>query len=242
MSSKQKTNLKEEEQHKLINMYTRALTSLAQNTGKLVEQLQKTQQKENYKVINDITNAVVSFYSDDLRAIMQSNYQTWVDSDVSLHNIVKGSMAGENAVNTAKKLEGNISSAIQEMFSNRPVPLSVPDANPNIEPEKLASMEEKINKYISNITEIQNSMIAKIDKAADENQLFNCIRGHVDATYEGALQGFIVRASGVNGITENLRNNMKQQEAKLSALNQSIAKTSASAGASMDSFPNIDFF
>lgn len=242
MSGKQKINLVQTEQSRLIKIYTNALNELAQDTGDLVKKFQTLQQKEKYKVINDITDAVLSFYTEDLRNIMEKNYQTWYDSDVSLHKIIEGNMSGENAYNTAKKLENSIETSINEMFSNKPAPINVEDSNPNIEPEKLSKLEEDIKKYLSKVKDNQRKWIGKIDKAAEENQLFNSIRGHVNATYEGAISGFSARASEVAGISQELRSNMKKQEAALDELNSSISKSSESSGASLDSFPKVDFF
>ena len=87
---------------KLIKMYTDALQELAQDTGSLIKKLQALQQKEKYKVINDITDAALIFYVQDLKNIMTKNYETWYNSEVSMHRIIEGSMSGENAVNTAK--------------------------------------------------------------------------------------------------------------------------------------------
>lgn len=155
MAGKQKINLDPNEQKKLIKMYTDALQELAQDTGSLIKKLQALQQKEKYKVINDITDAALIFYVQDLKNIMTKNYETWYNSEVSMHRIIEGSMSGENAVNTAKKLEGNIASAIIDMFAAPPSPLSVDDSNPNIEPEKLKELEEHIKSYLKKVSEAQ---------------------------------------------------------------------------------------
>lgn len=242
MASKQKINLDPKEQKELIKLYTDALTDLAQDTNKLIKNLQTLQQKEKYKVINDITDAILAFYTQDLKGIMNRNYQTWYESEVSMHRIIEGSMSGENAVNTAKKLEGNIATAINEMFAAPPTPLSVDDSNPNIEPEKLVVLEEHIKKYLTKVRDAQKKHVGKINRAAEGNQLFSTIRGHVNATYEGAVSGFNARAGQVAGISEGLREAMKRQESALDALNSTIAKNSESLGANTDSFPKVDFF
>ncbi len=242
MAGKQKINLDPNEQKKLIKMYTDALQELAQDTGSLIKKLQALQQKEKYKVINDITDAALIFYVQDLKNIMTKNYETWYNSEVSMHRIIEGSMSGENAVNTAQKLEGNIASAIIDMFAAPPSPLSVDDSNPNIEPEKLKELEEHIKSYLKKVSEAQKKYVGKIDKDSEANQLFSCIRGHVNATYQGAFSGFHARAGQVAGISEELRTAMKNQESALEALNATISKTSEALGANTDSFPKVDFF
>ena len=159
-----------------------------------------------------------------------------------MHRIIEGSMSGENAVNTAKKLEGNIASAIIDMFAAPPSPLSVDDSNPNIEPEKLKELEEHIKSYLKKVSEAQKKYVGKIDKDSEANQLFSYIRGHVNATYQGAFSGFHARAGQVAGISEELRTAMKNQESALEALNATISKTSEAVGANTDSFPKVDFF
>lgn len=237
-----KLSLTQEEQKKLVKYYQSALQDLGNETTKLIKKLTSIAEKKHYKVITDITNATINFYVIELKDIMNKNYNNWLQSDVSMHHIIRGKGVGEDAVSTAKRLENNIAQTIADLFSNNITPINVDGAEPNINPEDLAVIEGHIKEYINKIKDEEIKHISKIDKANEENQLFSCIRGHVLATFSGAIAGYCGRASKVSGMSDDLLNSIKGSVDATNVNNSSMEKSSTATAENVESFPTFPFF
>lgn len=240
--AKNRISLNEEDQKKLVRYYASALRDLGNETKKIIESFVKFAEKEHYNVVTDITNATIEFYAKDLKTIMQKNFDDWEQSNVSMHKIVEGTAAGQDAVGTANKLEKQLGQEINELFSNVRDTIKVNGSDGIIKPEDLEKMEAKIKKYISDINNLKIKHLAKIDKENEDNQLFGCIRGHVEATFNGAYVGYQQRALKVNGISQDLRSFMNSSNLQTQANNANMAKQSVTKAENTNSFPTFPFF
>ena len=229
-TQKRRMSLKKEEQEKLLKVYESALTELKNNTEKLIKTLSQMAEKERFKQIVDIGNASIQFYASDLKNIMVSNYLTWVDSKASIAKQVEASLAGDKAVQEAQALQNNFKNKIEEMYQRMPDPINVDDTAPNIDPEKMEQLKDAEKKHK-----------AKIDKYAEENQLFIGIQGHVSATFTAACEGFAARATQVKGLADELLEILKQGAQAMSDQNSSMEQKGTNSAKNLEQFPKPRF-
>lgn len=240
-TQKRRMSLKKEEQEKLLKVYESALTELKNNTEKLIKTLSQMAEKERFKQIVDIGNASIQFYASDLKNIMVSNYLTWVDSKASIAKQVEASLAGDKAVQEAQALQNNFKNKIEEMYQRMPDPINVDDTAPNIDPEKMEQLKQEIMNYVNKLQDAEKKHKAKIDKYAEENQLFIGIQGHVSATFTAACEGFAARATQVKGLADELLEILKQGAQAMSDQNSSMEQMGTNSAKNLEQFPKPRF-
>ena len=240
-NGKQRYNLTEEEQKAILKCYERALQDLENKTDKLISYLSGKASKEGYLVINELTGESIRFYNETLKNIMNRNFQDWKQSSNCMSEIIKRMQAGEQAQDTARKLEANLQKSIDTMIKKKEMP-QVSEDQPNIDPAVMQEIEDKISKYISEINNLQQTHLGRIDKGNERNQLYSCIRGHVHATYQGAMAGYGDCVQKVQGISDGLAQSMKKITGEIQGQNsQMVSNSQNMVQQSTDHFPVPEF-
>lgn len=173
------------EQTKIIGTYQEALTEISTETNSFIDKVVVIAENTKYLPIVNLGKLCINFYNNEVKDGVENLFQNWIDSEASLKSFIENMEGGEEAINTAANLQQQLEDAIPDMFNvnDESILDTIDTSEPKIEEKDFDELKEITIQYKTNIEQIRNNTIGKIDNEKDDNAAYMSISAPVISTF-----------------------------------------------------------
>ena len=151
-------------------------------TKTFIEGVKPVATRTNFGPIVNIVNACIK-YNNEVKECIKANFDAWVDGDSSLVQLAIKIKGGEELEGTASDLQDSLDEIINNMLEEEEE-LSLSTAQSEVVPSDFEKMEEVATTYSGALSDIYEEAEGDISGKAEENLVYNSIRGPVLSTLQ----------------------------------------------------------
>ncbi len=203
-------SFREEEQAKIMQLYQKVVEDMNTALDRCINQLQENSAKTRFQGVLQATNEIITFYNDEVSRIVMTGYNQWQESMGCLLGFAKTMHAGEEAENTARKLQRNVQNSLEMLLNKKYDPISISTADPAMDEEAYTRLGDSAKKLVVRLEEIKATALKQIQNRGESNQLFLCIESVVRITVEAVIGGFATFSESTRKLTEGMLEDERQ--------------------------------
>lgn len=189
MTGNKSFSIDKEAQVEIINYYDEVIEELDNYTKDMIIELEEICERVKYKKVVDFTNECINFYNEDLKEQIINNLDEWTDSDGSLVAFIRTMSGGEEAEETANRLEDELKDNFESRFANIDE-LNIFTDEAEISEQDYEELTLVVKDYYKDIENLYDDKRKEIDDRSEENFAFSVISGAVSSTLSGVLSSF----------------------------------------------------
>lgn len=170
------------------NTYGQYMSETAEATGTFIGGVVPVAERTMFEPIVKMVNACIK-HNNDVKDCIESNFEEWKIGSSSLVKLVETLKGGDAAASTAENVQSTLESKINEMLKKEEE-LQIATANPNVNTPDFEELENITKTYSDALVEIYDKAEKDISGKADENTVYNSIKGPVVATLKVVTSSF----------------------------------------------------
>lgn len=139
----------------------------------LVEKSKQT----HYEPIINISNEVMKFCNEDVKASLQKTVNDWIQSDSSFHRVMEQYKAGDDAIAKAKTEENKVSEIVSRwrVFEDNLLD-GIDKSNLQLKDNVITEIAEECTKFTNNLSSLEDQYRNAINQKIEENRLYEFIQ------------------------------------------------------------------
>lgn len=229
-------SFEESEQAAIIGTYSNALEKVADATKKFFEGMEGVCEKTKYAPILNLEHICVDFYLEEVRANVENYFNEWLDSEASLAMFIEKMNGGEEAEETAIKLQSQLQDEISVMFPSIEK-FVFSTGEPKIKEENFDELKEISDVYKLALDDICDETIREIESKSDENSAFVTIKAPILSTFGSASSAFEELAKQFETVKEEYTTRHSENLSNANDVTETLRSQAESSG--QDAFSSI---
>lgn len=219
-------NFSEDEITGMYHMYQNALSTIQEQTKKVVEQITEKARELKYEPVINLSTEAVIYYNEELKKTELRALSEWQSGELSFTKIMEKMSAGEAAKNRSRILESQIEEEIQ---SWRPIDSSqlngIDTTNWRCEASDFEAIKQVIDQYVSALEEEQSQYANAISNKKEENEIYVSIEPVILQSIAIVAEGF---KSGINASFIDLSQQFEARRREVQGLGAGATQNVAS--------------
>ena len=233
-----KFDLTEETIMDIGKTYGEYMDETAEATKKFLDEVTPVANDTKFEPIVKMVNACIK-HNNDVKDCIEKNFEEWKDGDSSLVKLVITLKGGEAAEGTANKVQDDLADKINQMLKDEEE-LQIDTANPKVETSDFENLENVTKAYSNKLSDIYGGAESDINNKADENTVYNSIKGPVIATLKVVTSSFEKVAELLEQARENFASTHASAAAALAqAAEESIKVAEQKGQESFEKFSDV---
>lgn len=180
----------EGEFREITQIYEELADSCVSGLERFYEDIIELSNKTRYEPLVLFTNRIYEFYMGEFRDHLRREFQSWYDSEYSLHALINAIRGGSDAYQLARRYMDDIETYLEGLFRLSASPVHCDMSEPMIEEQDFETFKIAIQTYVHTAEQARDDAVSRTQQMASDNDAFVCIVPYVKTTGDSMIESF----------------------------------------------------